>query len=173
MKLFKRNKVHIITIVLLWSMLIATVGQADELVGTVMSINEPARQLVVSPLKDLSSAGKKKSPVTITFPEYMIFERPGGHRLPGWAEKGNTIGVIGEYSDSSRAHFTVDTVHPDYRGANHDSTGVRGRLGRGCRRMGSGARGPEMDAPKPGSEKKKKKKSMVGNGIDDNRRGKK
>lgn len=133
MKLFKADKRSYLTFFLLWLALSSSPVVADELIGTVLSIDRESRQLVVAPVTHPGQGEKNKTKVKVVLPDYMVFIRPSGRLFPRWAEVGRKIGVLGEYTDNNRTSFSVRTVHPDYSGPGYDATGVRGRIGRGCR----------------------------------------
>ena len=158
MKLFRTCKQRITCVILLGLVLSALTVQADELIGKVISIDRESRQLVVAPIADGQQDGQKAVQVTAVLPEYMIFQRPSGRRFPGWAEVGTIIGVVGQYTDDRRQLFFVVRVHPDYSGPGHDPTGVRSRIGRGCKQQSPGFRGRQKERSQ--EQKKRKNRSV-------------
>jgi len=125
----------------------ALTAQADELVGKVLSVDRESHRLVVASVAGVQKDEQKVAQVTVVLPEYMVFQRPNGRRFPGWAEVGTVIGVVGEYANDQRRLFSVVRVHPDYSGPGYDPTGVRSRIGRGCKQRSPGFRGQQKGRP--------------------------
>ena len=170
MNLAKRNKSIIVLSFIFWWLIAGiSFAIAEELVGTIVSVDETSRQLVVAE-KSKSQSDEKKRIITVKLPEHMIFKRPNGRLLPGWVRIGNTMNLKGHYSGDNQQQFTVTMVHHRFMRHRHDPTGVRGRIGRGCGRMFREHHVPDSGHTVSGNDKKNKdldsgvKGQAMGNG---------
>lgn len=127
-----------------WLVVITSAAMGEELAGTVRSVDVQSRQLVLAQ-KSEGDQVRSEHLVTVKLPERIIFKRPNGRLLPGWARVGNTIAVRGNFSQGNELLFIMRTVNHRFMNHRHDPTGVRLRIGRGCGRMM-----PEADDAGPG-----------------------
>lgn len=105
---------------------------AEELVGEVVSVDEESQQLIIAE-KEKNHSDSKERLVTVKLPKHMVFRRPNGAMIPPWAGVGNKIRLRGYYSEDDPPLFIVTMIHHHFRGPGFDPTGVRSRIGKGCR----------------------------------------
>jgi len=130
---YRKSKSFTVLIICSWVIVITSAATAEELVGTIVSVDKQSCQLII----DKQSQATKKRPahvVTVKFPDHMIFERPRGNMLPGWLVVGQKIKIKGDFAPDNHQLFIMTRVDHTFLGRNHDPTGVRSRIGRGCRR---------------------------------------
>ncbi len=131
----RTTKSILVLVIFIWCLFVETsLSMADELVGVVLSVDEQVPHMVVAETSPPGSEENKRL-ITVSLPKQMIFKRPNGRLLPGWARVGNTVGVGGYYTDKNRQLFVMTRGHHRLMRHRHDPTGVRNRIGRGCRPM--------------------------------------
>jgi hypothetical protein len=82
----------------------------------------------------LSDDGKDSGEVvTVQLPEEMIFKRPSGETLPGCILMDKKVHILGDFGEDETI-FMASRIYGS--GRQHDPTGVRSRLGKGCRMHG-------------------------------------
>ena len=123
MRLFRVYKIFFLT---LFFTGFSAVLYAEVLVGHVIELKEEEGLVVVK----VEETGE---PVTVKLSENLLFERPNGSRFPGCVCQENLVHIWGEFKENEPV-FQATKIRGS--GLHKDPTGVRSRLGKGCRLRG-------------------------------------
>ncbi|GBC61361.1 hypothetical protein DENIS_2321 [Desulfonema ishimotonii] len=112
-----------ITVILTFLFLLGTAsagGSADAIQGTVVSLSREEGKMVVN-LPEGSG----------NFRNITVFFSP--NQLPGCIREGEPVRLWGTFSENVPETFDASYIRGRGRGRGRDATGVRSRLGKGCR----------------------------------------
>lgn len=96
---------------------------AEVLVGKIRSLEQAEGRFVIELMEN-------KEQVTVQLAPDLLFERPNGLKHPGCVCPDNLVHVWGEYQKNGNV-FLAEKIRGSRR--HNDPTGVRARIGMGCR----------------------------------------
>ena len=121
----KKNPVILILISCLWVIYNSSAVHAELLTGKIISINHEKQQLTMQIVKK----HKENKIVVVTMADDFKQRWSQGRSLPGCVRIGRIIRVWGKFSAANN-FLATDLRGP---GLFNDPSGVRNRIGRGCR----------------------------------------